>query len=251
MKNDAYPMDNTKRSLPSRLNFLAVEGVIGVGKSSLCELLAQDWDARLVLEEVDENPFLPKFYEDRKTYAFQTQLWFLLNRYRQFSEAGVQQDLFHRITLSDYLFAKDRIFANINLDDDELRLYNLVAGTLEMQTPSPDLVVYLQASNETLLRRIAKRGRPYEFNMDPAYIRVLNEAYNHFFFHYDRTPLLIVNTDEIDFENDPGDLREIGEQIVKAPPGTTYYHPLRSSEKAAIKDRRTPAAKQPSEDCRT
>jgi deoxyguanosine kinase len=213
-------------------------------------MLAERWDARLVLEDVDGNPFLPKFYEERKSHAFQTQLWFLLNRYRQFSEAGVQQDLFHRITLSDYLFAKDRIFANINLDDDELRLYNLVAGTLETQTPVPDLVVYLQASSETLLRRIARRGRPYEYNIDPAYIGLLNEAYNHFFFHYDRAPLLVINTDEADFENDPGDLNEIAGQIAQAPPGVTYYRPLRSRDKAALKDRRTPG-KLPGEDTRT
>jgi deoxyguanosine kinase len=243
-------MDTNSLPLPAHLNFIAIEGVIGVGKSSLCRLLADAWEGRLVLEEVDENPFLPKFYEERKAYAFQTQLWFLLNRYRQFSEAGVQQDLFHKITLSDYLFAKDRIFANINLDDDELRLYNLVAGTLEAQTPLPDLVVYLQASSETLLRRIARRGRPYEFNIDPAYIGLLNEAYNHFFFHYDRTTLLVINTDEIDFENDPGDLKEIAEQIALAPPGVTYYRPLRSRDKVAIKDRQT-AGKQPREDLRT
>jgi deoxyguanosine kinase len=243
-------MDPSALLLPSHLNFIAIEGVIGVGKSSLCGLLAEAWEARLVLEEVDENPFLPKFYEERKAFAFQTQLWFLLNRYRQFSEAGVQQDLFHRITLSDYLFAKDRIFANINLDDDELRLYNLVAGTLEAQTPLPDLVVYLQASSETLLHRIARRGRPYEFNIDPSYIGLLNEAYNHFFFHYDRTPLMVINTNEIDFENDPGDLKDIAEQIAKAPPGVTYYQPLRSRDKAAIKGRQT-AGKQPPEDPRT
>lgn len=240
-------MDHLFPPLPPTLTFIAVEGVIGVGKSSLCERLAEKWDGRLVLEEVESNPFLPKFYEERRSFAFQTQLWFLLNRYRQFSEAGVQQDLFHRLTLSDYLFAKDRIFANINLDDDELRLYNLVAGTLETQTPLPDLVVYLQASSETLLRRIARRGRSYEFNIDPSYIRLLNEAYSHFFFHYDRTPLLVINTDEIDFENDEGDLEDIARQIVKAPPGVTYYRPLRSKDKASLKGRRT-AAPQPRED---
>ncbi|MBN2188891.1 MAG: deoxynucleoside kinase [Chitinispirillaceae bacterium] len=243
-------MDKIEPVVPPHFNFIAVEGVIGAGKSSLCEMLAEMWGARLVFEDVDGNPFLPKFYEERKNHAFQTQLWFLLSRYRQFSEAGVQQDLFHRITLSDYLFAKDRIFANINLDDDELRLYNLVAGALEAQTPVPDLVVYLQASSETLLRRIARRGRPFEYNMDPGYIGLLNEAYNHFFFHYDRTPLLVINTDEVDFENDRSDLDEIAKQIAQAPPGVTYYRPLRSSDKAELKDRRT-AVKKPGEDPRT
>ncbi len=233
-------MNKTEPRIPSHLNFIAIEGVIGVGKTSLCELLAESWNGRLIFEEVDENPFLPKFYEDRKAYAFQTQLWFLLSRYRQLSEAVVQQDLFHRITISDYLFAKDRIFANINLDDDELQLYNHVAGTLEAQIPRPDLVVYLQASNEVLLRRIARRGRPYEFNIDPTYIGLLNEAYNHFFFHYDKTPLLVVNTDNIDFMSDRGDLEEIVEQMVNIRSGVTYYQPLRSRDKAAINNRRTP-----------
>jgi deoxyguanosine kinase len=227
-------------TLPSHMNFIAIEGVIGVGKTSLCELLAEAWNGRLVLEEVDGNPFLPKFYEDRKSYAFQTQLWFLLNRYRQFSEAAVQQDLFHRVTVSDYLFAKDRIFANINLDDDELQLYNHVAGVLDTQVPLPDAVVYLQASSEVLLHRIAKRGRPFEFNMDPTYIGLLNEAYNHFFFHYDRTPLLVINTDELDFKDERGDLEEIVEQILKMGSAVTYYQPLRSKDRAALKDRRPP-----------
>jgi deoxyguanosine kinase len=233
-------MDKNESIIPSNLGFIAIEGVIGVGKTSLCELLAEAWTGRLIFEEVDENPFLPRFYEDRKSYAFQTQLWFLLSRYRQLSEAVAQQDLFHRIAICDYLFAKDRIFANINLDDDELQLYNHVAATLEAQIPPPDLVVYLQASNEVLLRRIERRGRPYEFNMDPTYVGLLNEAYNHFFFHYDRTPLLVINTDGIDFMSDRGDLEEIVEQIAKTRSGVTYYQPLRSKDRAAIKDRRAP-----------
>lgn len=233
-------MDKNESIIPSNLGFIAIEGVIGVGKTSLCELLAETWNGRLIFEEVDENPFLPRFYEDRKSYAFQTQLWFLLSRYRQQSEAVAQQDLFHRITICDYLFAKDRIFANINLDDDELQLYNHVAATLEAQIPAPDLVVYLQASTEVLLRRIERRGRPYEFNMDPTYIGLLNEAYNHFFFHYDRTPLLVINTDGIDFMSDRSELEEIVQQIVKVRSGVTYYQPLRSKDRAAINNRRAP-----------
>jgi deoxyguanosine kinase len=233
-------MDITSITPPSHIGFIAIEGVIGVGKTSLCELLAEAWNGRLVLEEVDGNPFLAKFYDDRSAYAFQTQLWFLLNRYRQLSDAVAQQDLFHHITISDYLFAKDRIFANINLDDDELQLYNHVAGALDAKVPVPDAVVYLQASSEVLLRRIAKRGRPFEFNMDPAYIGLLNEAYNHFFFHYDRAPLLVINTDEFDFMAERDDLDEIVEQILKMGSGVTYYQPLRSKDKAALKDRRAP-----------
>jgi deoxyadenosine/deoxycytidine kinase len=223
--------------VPSHFGRLAVEGVIGVGKTSLCHLLAERWDAALVLEEVEENPFLAGFYEDRQSYAFQTQLWFLLNRYRQLSEAGVQQDLFHRITISDYIFAKDRIFATLNLDGDELQLYNHVAGILEKRVADPDLVVYLQASTDVLLRRIAKRGRPYEFGMEMAYIDALNNAYNHFFFHFDKTPLLVVNTDEIDFVAERADFDEITGQIVTMPRGVTYYRPLRTKEKTALKDR--------------
>lgn len=228
---------DTNALLPSHLNFLAVEGVIGVGKTALCELLAKAWNGRLILEEIDENPFLPKFYENRTLYAFQTQAWFLLSRYRQLSEAVAQQDLFHHVTISDYLFAKDRVFANINLDDDELTLYNHIAGFLEAQVPRPDIVVYLQASSEVLLRRIAKRGRTYEFNMDAGYIRLLNEAYNQFFFHYRHSPLLVINTNGIDFVNDRADLEELVGQIVKVRSGVTYYQPLRTKDKSLLRDR--------------
>ena len=227
--------------IPGHLSFITIEGVIGVGKTSLCELLAEAWNGRLILEQVEDNPFLPRFYEDRKAYAFQTQLWFLLSRYRQLSEAVVQQDLFHRMTISDYMFAKDRIFANINLDDDELQLYNHVAGILEAQVPRADVVVYLQASADVLLRRISKRGRPYEFNMDRSYIELLSEAYNHFFFHYEQSPLLVINTDDVDFMKSESDLGEIMDQILKVRSGITYYRPLRGKDKAALKERRPPA----------
>jgi len=230
--------DSIGPSLPSSVSFLAIEGVIGVGKTSFCELLAESWNGRLVLEAAEENPFLPKFYEDRKMYAFQTQAWFLLSRYKQLSEMVAQQDLFHAVTISDYIFAKDRIFANVNLSDDELSLYNRIIGALETQVPRADLVVYLQASTDVLLRRIEKRGRPYEFNIDPAYINLLNEAYNHFFFHYTDSPLLVVNTDNIDFVNNTDDQAEIMEQIVKVKPGVTYYQPLRAKDKASLRERR-------------
>jgi deoxyguanosine kinase len=226
-------------ALPASINFLAIEGVIGVGKTSFCRILAEAWNGRQVLEAANENPFLPKFYEDRKMYAFQTQAWFLLSRYKQLSEIVAQQDLFHAVTVSDYIFAKDRIFANVNLSDDELALYHRIIGALETQVPRADAVVYLQASNDVLMRRIQKRGRPYEANMDPEYIRLLNDAYNHFFFHYSDSPLLVVNTDDIDFVNEPDDQAEIMEQIVKIKPGVTYYRPLYAKDKAAIRERRT------------
>jgi deoxyguanosine kinase len=231
-------METNEPVIPAHLNFITIEGVIGVGKTTFCDLLAARWNARQIQEAVDDNPFLPRFYQDRSAYAFQTQLWFLLSRYRQLSEAVAQQDLFHRITISDYMFAKDRIFANINLDDDELQLYGHVANILEKQVPRPDLVVYLQASTEVLLRRIAKRGRPYEFNMDSGYIALVNEAYNHYFFHYEQSPLLVINTDGIDFVSDQADLADIMEQIENARPGVTWYQPLRPRDKAAIKNRK-------------
>jgi deoxyguanosine kinase len=237
-QNPVAPVESFAPALPSSINFLAIEGVIGVGKTSLCTRLAEAWNGRLVLEAAEENPFLAKFYEDRKSHAFQTQAWFLLSRYKQLSEVIAQQDLFHTVTISEYLFAKDRIFANVNLSDDELSLYNRIIGALETQVPRADVAVYLQASTDVLLRRIEKRGRPCEFNIDPDYINLLNEAYNHFFFHYQDSPLLVVNTDNMDFVNDPDDQAEIMEQIAKIKPGVTYYHPLRARDKAALRERR-------------
>ena len=230
-------MDLHESGASLHFNFLAIEGVIGVGKTSLCRLLGESWNAALILEEVDENPFLSRFYRERDAYAFQTQLWFLLSRYRQLSESGIQQDLFHKVTISDYLFAKDRIFASLNLDGDELQMYNLVAAALEPKVPSPDLVVYLQASTDTLLRRIDLRSRACEAGIDPEYIDALNSAYNHFFFHYDKTPLLVINTDELDFIEEQGDLEEIGQQIRELRRGVLYYKPLPSKDKAALREK--------------
>ncbi len=222
---------------PSHVSYLCIEGVIGVGKTSLCRLLGERFDARLVMEEVDDNPFLSRFYSDRRSFAFQTQLWFLLSRYKQISVMVAQQDLFHSMTISDYMFAKDRIFASMNLQDDELALYNNIARVLETSIPRPDLVVYLQASTDVLLKRIEKRGRSFEFNMDREYIDTLNQAYNHFFFHYTSTPLLIIDTNDIDFVKDMGDLEELVEQIVNAKIGTNFYHPLGSKNRHAIEER--------------
>ena len=230
-------MSFQEQKLPSHLNYLCIEGVIGVGKTSLCNLLNERFDARQVMEEVDENPFLSRFYADRNAFAFQTQLWFLLSRYKQLSVMVAQQDLFHQLTLSDYVFAKDRIFASINLKDDELLLYNNIARVLEASTPRPDLIVYLQASTDVLLKRIEKRGREFEFNMDPDYIDTLNQAYNHFFFHYTASPLLIINTNDIDFVKDINDLQELINQIVSVKSGTHFYHPLASKERLYVEER--------------
>ena len=223
--------------LPSWINYLCIEGVIGAGKTSLCTMLARQCNARPVLEMAEENPFLDKFYRDRRSYAFQTQLWFLVSRFRQLSEAIAQQDLFFRHTLSDYIFAKDRIFASVNLDDAELNLYDQVASTMVKSVPAPDLVVYLQASTEVLLRRIEHRGRSFEFNMDPRYIGMINDAYNQYFFHYNETPLLIVNTNEIDFVNNPDDFNELLEQIRHAGNGTSFYQPMNAKDRLRLRDR--------------
>lgn len=204
--------------------YIVVEGVIGVGKTSLCRLLSENLPARLNLEVVEENPFLARFYEDRGANAFVTQTFFLLSRYRQ-QQTLRQMDLFGDRVVSDYLFAKDRIFANINLEDDELRLYEHVADVLEERIPRPDLVIYLQASTEVLMRRISWRGRSYEQDMDPEYIQTLNEAYTYFFFHYDETPLLVVNCNEIDFVRNRSHFEDLLRRICQPFTGTRNYIP--------------------------
>lgn len=211
--------------LPSHIRHVAIEGVIGAGKTTLCTMLQERFNARLLLEQAEENPFLSKFYQNRSDFAFQTQLWFLVSRYRQMSDAFVQEDLFHAITIVDYMFAKDRIFAAINLDDNELSLYNTVAKALSRELPRPDFIVYLQVSTETLLKRIEKRGRSFEFNMDRNYIETLNQAYNHFFFHYTKCPLLIINGSELDFVKNVDDLDVLAAQIAEARPGVNYFSP--------------------------
>ena len=210
----------------AEVNYIVIEGVIGVGKTSLAKLMAKQTDARLVLEEVEENPFLEEFYRDPAHYAFQTQIFFLLSRYRQQMEFP-QQDLFQQKTISDYLFDKDKIFAYINLNEKELSLYERLWSFLHKDIPRPDLVIYLQANTETLMHRIRERNRPYERSMSPEYIQRLNEAYSYFFFHYTDSPLLVVNTAKIDFVHNPDDLEDLLEQIRKPHTGTRYYVPMR------------------------
>src|SRR5436190_103716 len=204
---------------------IAVEGVIGVGKTSLARMLSERLQAKLVLEEVEENPFLKDFYQDRERYAFQTQMHFLFSRYQQ-QRSLRQLDLFHERMVSDYLFQKDRIFAGLNLSERELALYERLVGWLELDVMKPDAVVYLQASPDTLMMRIARRGRPYERDMSRDYIRQLNEAYNHFFFHYVESPLLVVNTNAIDFVNNPDDFEDLQTRILSHRQGTVYYAPI-------------------------
>jgi len=184
--------------LPDALNYLVIEGAIGAGKTSLARLLADRLDARLVLEEFEDNPFLERFYEDRERYAFQTQLAFLASRFRQQKDLATR-DLFHPLVVSDYSFDKDRIFAHQTLDGDELQLYETLFRLMEPNAPTPDLVVYLRSSPDRLLRNIRQRGRSFEREMDAAYIESLHAAYDRYFRHYRKSPLLVVNVAELDF----------------------------------------------------
>jgi deoxyadenosine/deoxycytidine kinase len=204
-----------------------IEGPIGVGKTSLAKLLAKGFDARCILEKPEENPFLPHFYQERKKYAFQTQIFFLLNRFQQQKEIA-QLDLFNQVTLCDYIFAKDRIFASINLDDHELALYEQIFGLLNVQIPTPDLVIFLQARPEVLIHRIKSRNVSYEKEIDLEYLKTLTDAYNYFFFHYEESPLLVVNTSEIDFVNRKEDFNQLVREIKQMKKGTWYFIPLRS-----------------------
>ena len=214
------------------IRYIAIEGVIGVGKTTLARLLAERLNAELVLEEVEENPFLHEFYHDRARWAFQTQMHFLFSRYQQ--QRGLHQlDLFVQRLVSDYLFQKDRIFAGLNLTDRELLLYEKIVTQIEVEIPKPDVVVYLQASTETLLGRIQERGRPFEKEMEREYLKALNEAYNYFFFHYTDAPLLVVNTDALDYVRNAGDLDDLAKRILGHHEGTVYYSPLGTPEPTA------------------
>jgi deoxyguanosine kinase len=207
--------------------YIVVEGPIGVGKSSLTNILAERFHARRVMEVVEENPFLSSFYGDKAKFAFQTQMFFLLSRFKQQQEL-FQQDLFSAVTVSDYLFAKDRIFAHLTLDPNELALYERVFEALGPRVTKPDLVIYLQARNDVLMSRIRKRGREFERKFDPTYLEDLCSRYNEFFFHYVDTPLLVVNTSDIDFVNNAEDLENLINVVKQTKKGTHHYQPLPS-----------------------
>ena len=206
--------------------YIAIEGPIGVGKSSLAQQLATRLDATAVLEETD-NPFLADFYSGRAGAALQAQLFFLLNRHRQL--IGLQQaDLFSQATVCDYLFDKDKIFAYVNLDDNELFIYQRLYDLLAKDIPVPDLVIYLQAPTDILVRRLRDRSKDPEretFDPDPEYIRELNEAYQHFFFHYSATPLLVVETSQLDLPASDEAVDDLIRQIRSLNKGTRYYVP--------------------------
>ncbi len=207
-----------------KLRFIAVEGVIGAGKTTLTDMLSKTIGASVLLEEFEQNPFLEEFYDDPRRFAFQTQIFFLLSRFRQLQELR-QVDLFRQRIVSDYLFEKDRIFATLNLSEKEMKLYDGIARLMEREIPVPDLVIYLQASTKRLMHNIYKRGRSYEKNMDPEYIDGLNDLYNTFFFHYNKAPLLVINTDEIDFQHKESDYHDILVEINQHTSGTKYYIP--------------------------
>ena len=207
-----------------RGGYIAIEGPIGVGKTSLAQALGLRIGARIVLEDTDSNPFIARFYQDAEKYAFPVQLYFLLTRYNQQRQLA-QQDLFAQATVSDYLLAKDRIFAQLNLDPDELVLYEGVYRLLDGQLAKPDLVVYLRARVEVLAERLRKRNRSFERHISMEYLESVSAAYRDFFFYYDETPLLVVDSSEIDFVADPADLEDLLREIDRTSTGSHYYVP--------------------------
>ncbi|MBN2464396.1 deoxynucleoside kinase [candidate division WOR-3 bacterium] len=206
------------------MRYICIEGPIGVGKTALAELLASRLDARLVKEAVEENPFLDKFYGDMRSYAFQTQLFFLLSRHRQQSEL-LQTGLFDETIVCDYLFDKDKVFAHLNLTEHELTLYDRIYKFIAEEIPKPSVVVYLQARVDVLLARIRQRARRFEAAIDPQYLEELADAYNHYFMHYDAAPVLIVNTERLDFVANRQDFEDLYRAIEETTSGRRFYSP--------------------------
>ena len=207
------------------ISYIAIEGVIGAGKTSLAKLLSSRLNAKLILERFDENPFLEKFYKEPETYAFRTQMFFLLERYHQLQQLH-QKELFENYIISDYVFEKDRIFAYMNLNDDELRIYEQVASALDKNIVVPDIVIYLQSSTKRLMENIRKRDREIEREITEDYIEDLSEAYNYFFSRYKAARVLIVNCEEIDFVNDNLEFENLVNEIFDNDSSAVkYYNP--------------------------
>lgn len=203
--------------------FIVVEGPIGAGKTSLARRLAASLSGEVILEQVDENPFLERFYRSGRSAALPAQLFFLFQRARQLEELR-QSDLFATVRVADFLLDKDRLFAELNLDREELHLYNQISDKLDIEPPVPDLVVYLQASVDALLGRIARRGIPYERMIDRRYLERLTDAYSRFFHHYDESPLLIVNATSIDPIHNESDYEALLQQILTTR-GRAFFNP--------------------------
>lgn len=207
------------------VKYIAIEGVIGAGKTSLAKKIKDRLNAKFIAEQFETNPFLEKFYADRARFAFQTQMFFLINRFKQQQELA-QEDLFTEHLVCDYIFEKDRIFAYLNLSGDELKLYENIYPLLARTLRKPDLVVFLQSGTDRLMFNIKKRNRKIERALSRNYIEELSEAYNHFFFRYNVTPLLIVNSSELDFINNEKDFDELFKQIFREDRGfTEYFNP--------------------------
>ena len=212
--------------MPTPLSdYIVIEGPIGVGKSSLARRLANDFDSELVLEEVEENPFLEQFYQRPREAALSTQLFFLMHRTQQIQELR-QGSIFSQSKIADYLIEKDQLFAQVTLTPTEYDLYLQVYEHMIVDAPKPDLVVYLQAPVPTLIERIRKRGRNFERFIESNYLEQLNEAYADFFYHYNDTPLLIVNASDIDFINNERDYEQLKSQIANTKSGRHYFNPL-------------------------
>jgi deoxyadenosine/deoxycytidine kinase len=215
------------KSDPLGFHYVSVDGPIGVGKTTLVEMLARRYEGVKILEDVD-NPFLGDFYQDRPGAAFQTELYFLLSRYKQQQEIA-QRELFDRLLVSDYTFQKNRIFAYLNLSDDELMLFDKLYALLEPQVPVPDLVLYLVADVDTCMERIRRRARNVEKTIAEEYIAELIDAYNHYYHYYDRSPLLVVDTRHLNFPQKPEDFDELLHRLARPIRGTEYFQPLGSS----------------------
>jgi deoxyadenosine/deoxycytidine kinase len=208
-----------------RPDYIVVEGPIGVGKTSLARRLAASFESDLLLEGAEENPFLERFYQDPRSGALPAQLFFLFQRARQLADMR-QADLFQPVRVADFLMEKDRLFAELTLDAEELKLYEQVYRHLQVEAPVPDLVIYLQAPEEVLLKRIARRGIRYERRIDANFLRRLSEAYARLFLYYEASPLLIVNAANIDLVNSEADYQALIEQIHTVRSGRQYFNPM-------------------------
>jgi deoxyguanosine kinase len=207
------------------INYIAIEGVIGAGKTSIASMLSERLKARLILENFEDNPYLEKFYEKPSEYAFRTQIFFLIERYTQLQQLH-QKELFDSYIISDYIFEKDKIFAYMNLNDDELKLYEQIVQALDRNVVPPDLVIYLQSSVPRLMKNIKTRNREIEKNMSEHYIENLNDAYNYFFSRYRNSRVMVVNCEQADFVNSPADFENLVDEIFKADRAAVeYYNP--------------------------